>query len=232
MTPLLRALAQLDDPALLGVLLQSLLLSGACFALLLGGSAWWVHGALAGHGAWAWLGSVAGAALAGLLGLWLFLPLAVVIAALLMDRVAAAVERRWYPGLPPPRGAALAVQAWDGLCVAACLLPLNLLALLLALLLPGPGWVLGWAITAWSLGRGLFVAVAMRRMGRAQAQAAYRARRGRVLLQGLGLALVGSVPGLNLLVPVVGTAAMVHLLQRPRGAARHPAASAAGESWG
>ena len=227
MTPLLRALGQLDDPAFLAVLGRSLVLAALCFALLLGASAWGVHAALAGHAWLAWIGSVAGAAIACLLGLWLFLPAAVLIAALLTERVAEAVERRWYPGLPRPRGASLAAQAWDGLSIAAWVLPCSLLALLLALLLPGPGWLLGWAITAWSVGRGLFVAVAMRRMDREAARATYRRHRGAVLLLGLLLAVAGSVPGLNLLVPVVGAAAMVHVLHR-----RPVADRGRRESWG
>ena len=64
-------------------------------------------------------------------------------------------------------------------------------------------------------------------MGRAQAQAAYGRRRGSVLLLGLLLAVAGSVPGLNLLVPVVGVAAMVHLLHRGTPGGGHP-----GETWG
>ncbi len=227
MTPLLRALGQLDDPAFLAVLGRSLVLAGLCFALLLGGSGWAVHAALAGHGWLAWAGGVAATAIACLLGLWLFLPVAVLIAALLTEQVAEAVERRWYPGLPRPRGASLASQAWDGVCLAASVLPLSVLALLLALLLPGPGWVLGWAVTAWSIGRGLFVAVAMRRMDRGAARLAYRRRRGSVLLLGLLLSVAGSVPGLNLLVPVVGAAAMVHLLH-----ARTNDGRGFQESWG
>ena len=58
--------------------------------------------------------------------------------------------------------------------------------------------------------------VAMRRMGRPEALRTYAARRLPVLVQGVALALAGSVPGLNLLVPVVGIAAMVHVLNRPR----------------
>ena len=56
----------------------------------------------------------------------------------------------------------------------------------------------------------------MRRMGRPDALRRYARLRLPVLAQGVALALAGSVPGLNLLVPVVGTAAMVHVLNRAR----------------
>jgi CysZ protein len=207
-----RALAQLDDPAIARVLLQSLALSAVAFAALFFGGVYGLHAALAGHGGWAWLAGIAGGAGAVVLALFLFLPLAVLIATLFIDPVAAAVERRFYAGLETPRGAALPVQAWDGIVLSLQVLALELVALVVALLLPGPGFVLGWLINAWALGRGFFVAVAMRRMSREKAVTLYGQRRGLVLIQGGVLAGIGSLPLLNLLVPVLATAAMTHVL--------------------
>ncbi len=213
-SPVFRAVEQLDDPAILGVLARSLALSAALFAALCLGSFYGLHHVLAATGWFAWLAGVLGSLAAIAAAVWLFLPLAVVIASLFMEPVCRAVERRWYPGLPPCGGAGLAAQLWDGLLVGALVAALSALSLLLALLIPGIGLVLGWAVTAWALGRGLFVAVAMRRMGRPEATALYAAKRGTVLAQGAALALAASVPLLNLLVPVLGTACMVHVLMR------------------
>ncbi len=214
LTPLSRALAQLGDPVFLGVVWRSLLWSAVCFAALLAASTWGVHDLLAGHGTWAWLADLAGGLGAALLAVFLFLPVAAVIGTLYMERIAQAVERRFYPALPAAAGAPVAVQVWDGLAVGARILLLNLLALVLALVLPGVGLVLAWAIGAYAIGRGLFVAVAMRRMGREEAQALYRRRRVAVLAQGGILALASYLPLLNLLIPVLGTAAMVHVMDR------------------
>jgi uncharacterized protein involved in cysteine biosynthesis len=74
--------------------------------------------------------------------------------------------------------------------------------------------VLGWAITAWAIGRGLFVSVALRRLDRRQARAAYRAQRWDVLVQGGLLTLAGTLPLANFLLPVLGPACMVHVLLR------------------
>jgi CysZ protein len=148
------------------------------------------------------------------LALFLFVPVAVAIATLYSDRVAAAVDHRYYPGLPEPVGAPLSVQMWDGVALGARVLALQVVALGLAVAIPGIGLVLGWAITGWAIGRGLFVAVAMRRMGRGAATALYRERRALVLVQGGLLALLASVPLLNLIVPVLGVAALTHLLNR------------------
>jgi uncharacterized protein involved in cysteine biosynthesis len=48
----------------------------------------------------------------------------------------------------------------------------------------------------------------------------YRQRRQAVLFQGALLALAGYLPPLNLLVPIVGTAAMLHVLERSAAPAR------------
>ena len=206
--------------------MASLLLSAISFAGLCGGAAWGLHHALAAHSWLAWLASVLGGFAVLASALWLFLPAAVLIASLFMEPVCRAVERRWYPALPPPRGADLAAQLWDAALVALLVGAMSLLSLLLALFLPGLGLVLGWAITAWALGRGLFVAVAMRRMDRASAHGLYCECRGAVLLQGAALALAGYVPLANLLVPVLSTACMVHVLMR------HETRDRRSESWG
>jgi uncharacterized protein involved in cysteine biosynthesis len=212
--PLFRALEQLDDPAIVRVLIQSLLLSAAIFVALCAAGIWGLHHLLVQTGWLSWLVGALGGFAAVAAALWLFLPAAVIIASLFMEPVCRAVERRWYPNLPPPHGAHLAAQLWDSAVVGLLVAALSLLSLILALLVPGLGVLLGWAITAWALGRGLFVAVAMRRMSRADANALYQNHRGGVLLQGAALALAGSIPVVNLLVPILGSACMVHVLQQ------------------
>ena len=87
------------------------------------------------------------------------------------------MDRRHYPYLPPPSPAALPAQLWDGLALGLRVLALNAVSVVLALLLPGVGLVLAVLISGWAIGRGLFVAVAMRRMGRGEAQMLYRRHR-------------------------------------------------------
>lgn len=214
LSPMFRAVSQLDDPVFLGVLLRSTALSVLAFLGLLAASAWAMQ-TLVGQPGWlGWAAGMAGGLAAALLAVWLFVPAAVLIATLYLDRVAAAVDRRFYPGLPAPQGAPLSVQVWDGVVLGAQVLAFQVIALLLAFALPGVGLVLGWAITGWAIGRGLFVAVAMRRMSRADALRLYGGRRGAVLIQGGVLAMAGIVPLLNLLVPVLGVAALTHVLNR------------------
>ena len=210
--PLSRAIAQIDDRVFVRVLLQSLALSAACFAAIAAGSVWAIQAALSPHGWLAWLAGAFGGIAAAVLAFFLFLPAAAVIGTLFLEPIARAVEHRYYPTLPPAAGAPLAAQIWDGIAVGLRILALSLAALALALLLPGVGLVLAWAVNAYAIGRGLFVAVAMRRMSRPDAERTYGRHRLIVLLQGGVLAAMSFIPGLNLLVAVLGVAAMVHVL--------------------
>ena len=213
--PALRAIGQISDRVFLGVVVHSVFWAAVAFLGLAAGSVWGVQHLLAGQGWLAWVAAVAGGVGSALLALVLFLPLATVIASLFIDRIAAAVEARHYPWLPPARPARLGTQIWDSVALGLKVLLLQVLALLLTVLVPGLGFALGWMVSAWAIGKGLFVAVAMRRMTRAEAHGLYRARRPLVLVQG-GLMSAGSlVPVLNLLTPVLGTAAMVHVLHLP-----------------
>lgn len=221
--PFLKAVAQLDDRAFLSVVLQSVLWSALAFMLLAGAMGWEARAVAEAHGWLGWLGSLLGVAGAAVLTLLLFVPLATAIAAMFSDKVAAAVEYRHYPALPTPRPAYLAAQAWDGVALGLRVLGMQLVALLLSLLLPGLGVALGWLVAAWAMGRGLFVAVAMRHMSRAEALAAYRGRRLPVLAQGGLMVAASLVPVLNLLAPVLGVAALVHVLHGAGPAPRRPA---------
>jgi uncharacterized protein involved in cysteine biosynthesis len=216
----LRALAQMDDPVFLGVVWRSVAWTILGFCALAAALVWGGHSLLAEHGWLGWLAGALGGVGAALLSLYLFLPLASVVALLFADRVAAAVERRFYPGLPPAHPAPWAQQAWDGIALGLRVLGWQVLTLLLLLIPPlAPIAVpAGWLVSAWSVGRGLFVAVAMRRMPRREAAAAYAGLRPAVLAQGALMAAASLVPLLNLFVPVLGTAAMVHVLHGSRGA--------------
>ena len=215
----LRALAQMDDPVFLGVVWRSVAWTLAGFVALAALLAWGGHALAAAHGTLGWLGGVLGGVGAVLLALYVFLPMASVVASLFADRIAAAVERRFYPGLPPAQAAPLAQQAWDGVALGLRVLGWQVVALLMLLVPPlAPiASPLGWLIAAWSVGRGMFVAVAMRRMDRRHAAAAYAGMRPTVLAQGALMAVASLVPVLNLLVPVLGTAAMVHVLHGAGG---------------
>ena len=216
LTPPVRALSQLDDPAFVRVIVSSLLWTVAGFAALTVAVAWGTRSLVATHGGQDWLSWLAGAvtgAGAIALTLYFFVAIATVIATLFVDPVAQAVERRFYPHLPPAHPAPLSQQVWDAAALGVRVLLWQVVGLLLTFVLPGVGAALGWVVAAWAIGRGLFMAVAMRRMDRPQAMALYGHMRVPVITQGALIAAGSLVPIFNLAMPVLGAAAMVHVLQ-------------------
>ncbi|MCU0985961.1 MAG: EI24 domain-containing protein [Acetobacteraceae bacterium] len=215
----LLALAQLSDPRMRRPLLLGLAAAAGLFLLLFGGGLWLVAGAAADGG---WLerllealGGIAAFAVAVLL----FGPATLIVAGMLLDDVAAAVEARHYPGLPPPRRSGLGEQLLAGLGLAARVLLLTVCALPIAILLPGVGWLIWLAVSAYALAREYAELVALRRMDIAAARAWRRQHRLALILAGLPAAVLSLVPVLNLLVPILGAAAFTHLAvkleQRP-----------------
>jgi uncharacterized protein involved in cysteine biosynthesis len=211
---LLLSIRQIGDPAF-----RRPLILAALLALAGGlGLAWvasWAVGEIAGGTGWfATIAAGAGGVLALFAVWWLFVPLLLAVASLFLDGVAAAVERRHYPSLPPASGAPVASQAWSGAVLAAKMAGITLILLPLSLLLPMLGAVALWGVAAIGIGEGLFLGVAQRRMSVEAAEALRRRRRGEIWSLGGALALLGAIAPLNLLVPVIGTAAMVHLFHR------------------
>jgi CysZ protein len=215
------AVADLRLPAMRGAALKSLALSLLLFVALLAAMAWLLSGlSLVGIG---WLDTVidvlGGAALL-VISVLLFPSVTAAILPLFLDRVAAAVEARHYPDLPPPRPASAAAQAWAGLRLAAIGITLNLLALPVVLLVPVVGIVVFVLLNGWLMGREYFELVALRRMGPAEARAARAPVRWKARAGGAVLAALGLVPFGNLLVPLLGAAAFVHVFHRSGGLAR------------
>jgi CysZ protein len=226
----LRAIGQMRDRAFRSVLAASIAWTLLVFVLL-GAGAFLLLGSFLGPHVAGWIGAVLAALLtAGALWL-LFVPIAAGIASCYTDRIAASVEARWYPALPPVSPASLAAQLWDGVAVflrlaAAQLLVVIVLHAGVVLVVPGLAAALWLGLAGWAYARGVFVTLAMRRADRGQALAAWRARRVPATGVGVLVSLAAFVPFLNLLAPILGIAALVHVLQ---GSPKIPAASA---RWG
>lgn len=146
----------------------------------------------------------------------LFFPaLATTIMSALLDNVADAVEARHYPGLNWPRPQKWAEVLLTTLRFLAVMVAVNLVALpvYLLLLFTGLTAILAVLINGYLLGREYFEVVAMRRLKPARARQVFRQHLGRLWLAGIVIAVLFSIPLVNLLMPVVATAFMVHLFQ-------------------
>jgi CysZ protein len=208
-----RAISQLFDPAIFGVLV----ISAAGAALVLA-AIWFGIGELLGHVVLftnRWLNWLAGFAVGVgtvFVTIALFGAIAAVIASLFVERVARAVERRYYPGLPAPRSPGVAEQVGAVLSFLFATVAVNLLALPLYLIW-GANIPIFLGINGYLLGRAYFELVAMRRLDRRAVTILWRTHRAKLILCGALIAALSFVPLANLLTPVLATAFMLHILQ-------------------
>jgi uncharacterized protein involved in cysteine biosynthesis len=228
---LILSIRQLFDPAIRRVLVRCVLLALATFVVLvvavgLGLGALDPTGLAWLDGTLAVLGSLGAVVLA-----WLLFPIVIVVSlGLFADEVIEAVERRYYPDLPPPQGMGLARSTWGAIRFAMVALALNLLVLPLYLL-PGANVVLYLALNGYLLGREYFEQVAQRRLDWRAVMQLRRSARARLWAAGVLTAALLTVPVLNLIAPVIATCFMVHLfegLRRRAGAAQRLRVGAAG----
>ncbi|MEE8516371.1 MAG: EI24 domain-containing protein [Alphaproteobacteria bacterium] len=150
---------------------------------------------------------------------FLFPAVFTVVASLFLDRVAGATEARHYADLPEAPGAGLGATLGATAGFLAAMVVLNLVMLIFLLIPPLFPFVF-YGVNGYLLGREFFELVALRRIGLEEVRHLRKAHRGRLFLAGIVIAMLFTVPGLNLVAPVIATAAMVHLFENFRAVRR------------
>jgi uncharacterized protein involved in cysteine biosynthesis len=135
------------------------------------------------------------------------------VTSLFLDTTIAAVEQRHYPGLPPPRHVGLGEQAWAALRLLAVAVFLNLLLLPLYFL-PAINLVVFYALNGYILGREYLETVASRRLDPPGIRRLWSDHRMTWVASGAVIALVSTIPVINLIAPLIGAAAMTHQVVR------------------
>ncbi len=213
------ALGQLGDPRLRRPLALGLALTLGAFALVWAGLGWTLTHTHFFENTWLdfGAGALGGLALAGL-SFVLFPAVVAAFVGLFLEDVAAAVEARHYPGLPPPlkRGALAEIAGSLGLVLIS--LAANLLVLPLYLV-PGLNLAVFLATNGFLLAREYVTMIAARRLDSPDAKRLWRAQRGQAWLAGAAFAALSAVPLVNLAAPVVAVAATTHLVESWRRAA-------------
>ncbi len=230
---LIKAVTQLEDADFRRVLWKALGVALAMFLVVWVAAAYGLSWAGDALGDWAaeegfwnnaveWLISLGGIA-AVLVASFLLFPAVMGLAqSFFLEEAAGAVEARHYPDLPPAGEQPILEGVWDGLRLAAVTIVVNLIALPLYLL-PLVNFIVFYAVNGYLLGREYFEVVAVRRMTSQQVQHLRRAASGRMMAAGIVIAVLLTIPLLNLLAPVVATAFMVHVVERARRRAGMPA---------
>lgn len=132
-----------------------------------------------------------------------------------LDDVAAAVERRHYAADPPGQ----AMEFWPGLIQSArfagIVLGLNLLVLpfylVLLLSMPPLAFLAYFSLNGYLFGREYFEMVTLRHRSRPETEALRRQFATRLFLAGCVISFLFTIPLVNLLVPLIAVAAMVHI---------------------
>jgi uncharacterized protein involved in cysteine biosynthesis len=146
----------------------------------------------------------------------LFPAVMVMVMSFLLEDIAEAVEARHYPALPPARPQPVGEMLRSGLAFAAVTVAINLLALpfyLLLIFLPPLNLFLFYGVNGYLFGREYFEIVALRRQTPSDAKRARRRFRGRLFLAGILIAVMMTIPLVNLFAPIVATGFMVHVFE-------------------
>ncbi|PJK30564.1 EI24 domain-containing protein [Minwuia thermotolerans] len=165
---------------------------------------------------WA-LNLIEGTAVLGLLAvMWILFPAIVTgICGVFLDDVVTAVEARHYPGDPPGQEPPLWPSIWRAVKFTVLVLSINILIMpfyLIGLLIP-PILIVIFLVNGWLLGREYFELAAFHHLNDDEVVAVRRRNGTPVLLGGIAIAVGFTVPFLNLIVPVVGAAMMVHIFK-------------------
>ncbi|WP_084861374.1 EI24 domain-containing protein [Salibaculum halophilum] len=156
------------------------------------------------------------------LSVFLMIPVASAITSMFLDDVAQAVEDRHYPHLPPLGQQSLWDAFRDTINFLGVLIGANLLAFFAYAVLPFAAPLIFYGLNGFLLGREYFTVAAMRREGRAGAEAMRRANLPQIWMAGVLMALPLTVPLMNLFIPILGAATFTHLYHRLAGSAPAP----------
>ncbi|MDV7341688.1 EI24 domain-containing protein [Terasakiella sp. A23] len=207
-----KSFAQLPDPTFRKVILMGVLGAFITFLLLFGAVTGFLFDVVLVNIPWVdglidWLGS-----LATIVVVWFLFPaVASVIIGFLLEDIAQAVENKHYPDLPPAEQVPWGETLVEAIKFAGVMILLNLLALPFYLFLAPVAPFVFYALNGYLISREYFELVGQRRVGLKKAKALRKAYQGKLLIAGALTAFLLTIPLVNLLAPVVGTAVMVHL---------------------
>ncbi|MCA1941675.1 MAG: EI24 domain-containing protein [Caenispirillum bisanense] len=213
-----KAFAQLPDRRIRSVVILGLIAALVVYVLLAVGLAWALSSTAVVSLPWVdALVDVLGGVAVFVLSLLFFPALTTVVIGFFLEQVADAVEDRHYPGLPPNREQPLAEVLGTTVKFAAITVGLNLVALplyLFLMLVPPMSLVLFYALNGYLLSREYFEVVALRRADPATVRTLRKRHMGRLWLVGAIITFLSTVPFVNIVAAVVGTAAMTHVTTR------------------
>ncbi|SIS77128.1 EI24 domain-containing protein [Paracoccus saliphilus] len=221
---LFRAWSDLLRPRILSLVLAGIGLTILLFVALQAGAFWLIRLFTPGSFTLPWIGAIdignalswSSLALFPLMGFFLMAPVAAGFCGLFAERVSEAVERIHYPsatGQP--------MDFLDGLLetmvLMAAIIGVAILSLALTPFLGPLAPILFYGLNGWSLGREFFQMAARRHLHGLQATALRKENSGKITVAGALIAVLLTVPVVNIIGPLLAAAAFTHLFHLIRG---------------
>ncbi len=141
-------------------------------------------------------------------------PVAALVGSLFLDRIAAKVDARFYPGDPKAPGAPWIGGTGERLKLIGLAVLINGAALALDAEIPVVPEVVALLANGWLLGREFFELASLRHLSPQQTDALRRRHPGKIYGGGLLIAVLTLIPGIDLIAPFFGAALMAHLFKR------------------
>lgn len=146
--------------------------------------------------------------------LLLFPAVLAIITSMFLDPIVTAVEKRHYPELPKGRDQPIGELIGYIVKFTLWIIGINLLVLPLYLLFPAVNFLIAWVVNGYLIGREYYELVAMRRLTPGAMKALRQGQGGTIFRGGFLMAVLFTVPFLNLLMPVVAAAYMTHVFHK------------------
>ncbi|MGB0750031.1 MAG: EI24 domain-containing protein [Magnetospiraceae bacterium] len=217
-----KAFGQLSDKRTRGVVWKSLFATIVIFILLLTIVSTVLGSVVVSSMAWLDATATGLGVVATLVLTWFLFPsVAILVVGFLLEDVAVAVEARHYPTAGMPRKQPL----WEVVTSAAKFAVISILLnipVLFFLFIPPLFPFVFYGVNGYLFGREYFELVAHRRADAKTVRAMRRRMLTRLLPAGALIAFLMTIPVVNLVAPVIGAAAMVHLFQQWRAKGLFP----------
>lgn len=206
-----KAINSLFAPGMLFILFKSIVITLLALTLFFFGAStlcFWLFGP---ESPIAWLGVFG----AGMTAWFLFPSIMPVIVNFFDTRIVSLIESHEYPQAPKAQEPPFMRELLHDMKFTAKALMLNILALPFYLI-PIVNLLLFYGLNGWLLGREFFVMVARQHMTLDEAAALHKRHSRMAGLGGTALAIMATIPIVNLFAPIWGIALMVHLFHHLR----------------
>ena len=217
-----KSISQLGDPALrrialIGVSGSALIFSVLCLLVWWGLSTYVLPSNLS---LWGWVEDILGFVTKFFIGISLvfvstvmFPGVATILISLFLEGVVHAVEAKHYPDKLQPRKRPAYEEVWSSIKFSVLVIGLNFLCFPLYLILmfvPPINLILYYALNGYLISREYFELVAFRQINPESARIVRHKNRGKLLLAGILITFLLTIPIINFFAPIIAVSFMVH----------------------